>query len=204
METISETVCSLEALLSGDSHVGQASAATSQEESDASAGDAGEKGTSSKSRIEHAHAMLHTLLELVPGNRLNFEKLDATSAVLRSCKVEPFSADASCTSTALLLLSQLIDNAQLSETTALDALGVAVKSMQAFTDHREVQAAGAAIIFVCAALHADKCRDVGALEVLSSAASLKHFANLEVGSRHPFRFKLGIVDAAIRRLEKPQ
>lgn len=204
MKTINEIVSSLEALLSDESDVLQPSATTSLEESEASGGDADQqKIQSRKSPIGEAHQMLHTLLDLVPGNRLDFKDSDAFAIVLRLCNVEPYSGDASCTSAALLLLSQLIDNAQLSATTAVNVLDVAVKSMQAFNDHREVQAAGAAIIFVCAAVHADKCKDVGALEVLSSAASLKHFANLEVGTRHPFRFKLGIVHAAMRRLEKP-
>eukprot|EP00946_MAST-07B_sp_MAST-7B-sp1_P002394 g2394.t1 len=102
----------------------------------------------------------------------------------------------------LLLLSQLVDGDALNASRAGGAAAAAVAAMVKFPEHREVQAAGAAVIFVCAVVHAELCTAAGAVDALEAAAKLKHFANLEVGVRHPFRFKLGIVEAALRRLSK--
>ena len=102
---------------------------------------------------------------------------------------------------ALHLLALLLDDpSSLNAATANAAVRHAVAAMHAYPDHREVLANGAAVIWVCAARHPGECRAAGAVAPLEAAQKKKHFANLEVGVRHPFRFKLGIVAAALARL----
>jgi hypothetical protein len=153
-------------------------------------------------------ATLAALLAALPGRRGAARDAGAADAVLRVLR-DNSGKDGKAinrkdaqgiVAPALLLLAQLVDDAALGAARAADAAAAAVVAMRAFPEHREVQAAGANVLFVCAADHASACEDAGARDALSAAAALKHFANLEVGVRHPFRFKLGIVDAALRRL----
>ena len=145
---------------------------------------------------------LAALLAALPMNR-DAARMEGATMVVLSVLASPIAmANASCAASALLLLSLLSDNADLSVGDATAAAAVAVGMMRTFPEHREVLAAGASVIFTCSAAHADRCVEAGALDVLVAAAQQRHFANLEVGSRHPFRFKLGIVDAASRRLLK--
>ena len=151
---------------------------------------------------EGLNGTLKALLAELPGQRDAAHEAGAADAVLRLLQHGKTDDASGVIAPSLLLLAQLVDDFTLGDARAADAATAAIAAMRAFPEHREVQAAGASVIFVCAAEHASACVAAGAVEALSSAASLKHFANLEVGQRHPFRFKLGIVEAALRRLNK--
>ena len=146
-------------------------------------------------------ANLDALLSALPGQRASAVTAGALEAVLTLLSSDS-SEDGGIVAKELLLLSQLVDGDALNASRAGGAAAAAVAAMVKFPEHREVQAAGAAVIFVCAVVHAELCTAAGAVDALEAAAKLKHFANLEVGVRHPFRFKLGIVEAALRRLSK--
>lgn len=102
----------------------------------------------------------------------------------------------------LNLLSQVLDDSeQLTSDIATLACRHTVAAMKLYPENRDILAGGAAVIWVCAGQSPTECLGEGAYGALEAASKVKkHFANLEVGSRHPFRFKLGIISAALSRL----
>jgi hypothetical protein len=145
---------------------------------------------------------------VVPGNRaqLHFEH-QIIPHLLRHLDNDLIFADVSCVSLLFNLLSQVLDHHDAAATEPLVTSAVvthavkhAVKGLQTFPDNRDVLANGAALIWIGAANHSAECLAEGALSALETASKVNHFANLEVGSRHPFRFKLGIIKHALSRL----
>ena len=137
----------------------------------------------------------------VLGNRDELNQTNLVSILLILLDATRVEYQPECIATALQLLSQLLDNNQLTSETATNACKHAVHSMKSFPEDREVLSNGAAVIWICAANFTTECLGEGAYQALEQASKMKkHFANLEVGNRHPFRFKLGIIGAALSRL----
>ena len=134
----------------------------------------------------------------IPGNRDNL--LPTTAHLLTQLSQQHICNDLECTALILRLLGNLLDTDRLNSETATLACKHAVEALQLFPEDRDILANGAAVIWICAATHATECLGEGAYAALEAASKSNHFANLEVGSRHPFRFKLGIVSAALSRL----
>ena len=147
---------------------------------------------------------------VVPGNRNELHHDHRiVSHLLRHLDNDAIFADVACASLLLHLLSQVLDTNDaaaasteplLTSTIVTHAIKHAVAAMKMYPDNRDVLANGAALIWIGAANHATECLGKGALAALETASKVNHFANLEVGSRHPFRFKLGIIKHAMSRL----
>jgi hypothetical protein len=139
---------------------------------------------------------------VVPGNRSSLHSHNIIQILLNTIDIHDISSDNECTAAILHILSQVLDDAdRLTSDIATVACRHAVAAMQRFPEDREVLSHGAATIWVCAAKYTTECLGEGAYQALESASKVKkHFANLEVGKHHPFRFKLGVIGAALGRL----
>ena len=152
----------------------------------------------------HSAATLLPLLKsiVVPGNRESLHENKVIEHLLRHMENEDINTNIECVSMILSILSQLLDRnlTELSSETVKISCRHAVVAMELFPENRDILTSAAGVIWVCAASHATECLGEGAYSALENASKVNHFANLEVGSRHPFRFKLGIISHALSRL----
>ena len=117
----------------------------------------------------------------VLGNRDELNQTNLVSILLILLDATRVEYQPECIATALQLLSQLLDNNQLTSETATSACKHAVHSMKSFPEDREVLSNGAAVIWICAANFTTECLGEGAYQALEQASKMKkHFVGLNL------------------------
>ena len=155
---------------------------------------------------DHSKSLILLNSIVVSGNRTELHRNNIIPILLQLLESSSSSSLSSCnvenSAATLNLLSQVLDDSeQLTSDIATLACRHTVAAMKLYPENRDILAGGAAVIWVCAGQSPTECLGEGAYGALEAASKVKkHFANLEVGSRHPFRFKLGIISAALSRL----